>query len=151
MSATIKKRWLWRVLAALGLLVFGAMVLVRFLPSTTAQRLGELKALGYPASLGEVEGMVPRVADAENLFLVVREAASKRYVHSFALRNKTSGVMLAVRDHSEIDPGENIDVIEAMRLRPGTTLESSAYRSFPLRFGPLLLAMQRGEEFLDIE
>lgn len=101
----------------------------------------------YDLSTGDLRATVHAV-DGQ---LVVREAASKRYVHSFALRNKTSGVMLAVRDHSEIDPGENIDVIEAMRLRPGTALESSAYRSLPLRFGPLLLAMQRGEEFLDIE
>ena len=75
MSATNRRSWVWRVAAALAFLVVGAMVLVRFLPSTTAQRLRELKALGYPVSLDEVEGMVPRVAESENLFTVVREAS----------------------------------------------------------------------------
>lgn len=83
--------------------------------------------------------------------LVVREASTRRYLHSFALRLKGTNTMLAVRDNSAISPGENIEVIDAQRLRPGSDVGSANYRSVPLRFGPMLLAVQRGEEFLEIE
>lgn len=96
-----------------------------------------------------VKGDLRATVHASHGQLIVREANTKRYLHSFALRLKGAGTMLAVRDNSAIEPGENIEVIEAQRLRPGA--ESDGYRAVPLRFGPLLLAIQRGEEFLEIE
>lgn len=108
-------------------------------------------ALESPSFFDLVTGDVRATLHAAHGQLIVREAGSRRCVHSFALRHRASGAMLAVRDNSAIEPGENIEVVEAQRLRASAPPGVSVYRAVPLRFGPLLLAMQRGEEFLDIE
>lgn len=83
--------------------------------------------------------------------LIVRSLPGERYVHSFAVRRRADRAPLAVRDDGEIKPGDRIYVIEAARLRPGFAPRDEDYREFPIRFGPLLVAIQQGDEFLDIE
>lgn len=98
-------------------------------------------ATGDPrASLRAVDGQ-----------LIVRSLSGERYVHSFAVRRRADRALLAVRNDGEIKPGDRIYVIEAARLRPGFTPRDEDYREHPIRFGPLLVAMQQGDEFVDIE
>jgi len=82
--------------------------------------------------------------------LVVRDVAN-RYVHSFAVRRKSDRAMLRVKDDNAIPPGSEIYVIDAMNSRASLAPGESAYVTVTLRFGQLLMAVQRGEEFVDVE
>lgn len=83
--------------------------------------------------------------------LLVRALPGDRYVHSFAVRRRQDRALLAVRSDRAIKPGDKIYTIDAGRLRPGFTPRDEDYQEHPLRFGPLLLAIQQGDEFVDIE
>ena len=83
--------------------------------------------------------------------LIVRDLATRRVVHTFAVRRKSDGAPLAVRPDDRIGPSSDIFVTDALRVRTGVTGPDDSYTRHTLRFGPLLLAIHQGLEFIDLE